>query len=116
MTLQGPGARVRITIEGVVRSAQPGEMTLVDGTHVECNTRAVSLELLEPGYVVGDVVTDGDSHLFRVKPDGEVAHWIRPDGSRLDDDKIDPTALTPLVRVTPEPHTEDSPQEAVQQS
>lgn len=109
MTVQGPGAVVRLTIEGVVRCSHPGEITLVDGTHVECSTRAVAVEVLEPGYVVGDVATDGERHLFRVQPAGEVAHWIRPDGARVDDDELDPTDLTPLVRSSEQSAGEQRP-------
>ncbi|WP_158101203.1 hypothetical protein, partial [Streptomyces angustmyceticus] len=54
-----PGAHVRITSEGIVQSAQSGEIELVSGTRVTYRSKDVQIEVTRPGFQPGDVVWDG---------------------------------------------------------
>ncbi|WP_030798900.1 hypothetical protein [Streptomyces sp. NRRL S-337] len=101
-----PGAHVRITVEGIVQSAQAGEITLATGTHITCHRSDVLVEVLKPGFQPGDVVWDGRRNLLRVASRDAEPHWIGPDGYRVHDDEHDPSQLrliAPAERPTDTP-------------
>lgn len=88
-----PGAHVRITVEGIVQSAQSGEIELVSGTRVTYRSKDVQLEVTRPGFQPGDVAWDGSRNLLRVAPAGDEPHWIAPNGISVHDDEHDPSRL-----------------------
>lgn len=108
MNVQTPGARVRITVEGTVRSAQPGEITFTTGTRVTSTANDVHLEVLQPGFAAGDVVTDGTLHYMRVQPRDEPGYWVASDGYTLADTELELAELTLLMGVYKDPAAPES--------
>ncbi|MFD8316310.1 hypothetical protein [Kitasatospora purpeofusca] len=95
-----PGARVRITIEGEVAHHQPGEIALINRARIEYESEDdLTVDVVQQGYQVGDVVRLDDQHLLRCYQDGG-AVWIASDGRRIHDDELSPQNLTLVVRAT----------------
>ncbi|MGA5820020.1 hypothetical protein ACPC54_19410 [Kitasatospora sp. NPDC094028] len=95
-----PAARIRATIEGEVAHHQPGEIVLTNRTRIEYESEDdLTVDVLQQGYQMGDVARLDDAHLLRCLVNG-TAMWIAPDGSRIQDDELNPQNLTPVARAT----------------
>jgi hypothetical protein len=93
-----PGARIRATIEGEVAHHQPGEIVLANRARIEYESEDdLTIDVVQQGYRVGDVVRLDDQHLLRCHLDGTAA-WIGPDGRRIHDDELSPQNLTLVAR------------------
>lgn len=103
MTVPTAGARVRITIEGVVSQVQGGEIALTDGTTIEYSGTGPAVEILTPGFQPGDVVHAGDRHLLRVRDESGTCYWSAPDGFKVWDDQVDASRLTIVARAGDRP-------------
>lgn len=106
------GARVRMTIEGTVRDAyQPGIFTLGDGTHVSYTHGQHRVEILTPGWEVGDMIDTEHGVLTRVVNDG-YAHWqcteFEPPRA-FHDDQVRPDDVRVILRKSPAPEQVPGP-------
>lgn len=100
------GARIRMTLEGIVRDAyQPGVFTLGDGTHVSYTPGQHAVTILAPGWEPGDKIETEYGTLIRVVDDEGYAHWrdFYDSSVTFHDDQLYMDDVRVLHRVTPQP-------------
>lgn len=96
------GSRVRIVIEDTVESTNSGTLRTTGGVYFESlgEPGALTVEVLEPGWQIGDIVHDGRDQLVRIDKGDGVHVWQRPNGYVTYDDE---TSLASLRLVHPAP-------------
>lgn len=106
------GARIRMTLEGIVRDAyQPGIFTLGDGTHVSYTPGQHAVTVLAAGWEPGDMIDTEHGVLTRVVDDG-YAFWrcteFEPPRD-FHDDQVRTGDLRVILRVSPQPEQAPAP-------
>lgn len=106
------GARIRMTLEGIVRDAyQPGIFTLGDGTHVSYTPGQHAVTILAAGWEPGDMIDTEHGVLTRVVDDG-YAFWrcteFEPPRD-FHDDQVRTDDLRVILRVSPQPEQAPAP-------
>jgi hypothetical protein len=98
------GSKVKVTIEGVVHSADDFDMRLESGVYMEWDSveeafEAITVEVVAPAYRMGDVAwrTDGDQQwtLFYMALPGRASGWYDHRGIQ---NYPEPKDLTLLAR------------------
>ncbi|MEU8682961.1 hypothetical protein [Streptomyces sp. NPDC048611] len=97
------GSRVRIVIEDTVESMNSGTLRTTGGVYIESlgQPGALTLQVLEPGWQVGDIVHDGRDQLVRIDRGDGVHVWQRPNGYVTYDDETDLASLRVIRPATP---------------
>lgn len=106
------GARIRMTLEGIVRDAyQGGIFTLGDGTHVSYTPGQHVVTVLAAGWEPGDMIDTEHGVLTRVVQHG-YAFWrcMESEPPRdFHDDQVRTDDLRVILRVTPQPEQAPAP-------
>lgn len=95
------GARVRIVIEDTIESADSDLVTTGGITLTGLTDTNALIQLLTPGWQVGDIAHDGHGQLNRIRRDDGVELWQRPNGRPVYDDETSLASLTLYLRAVP---------------
>lgn len=93
------GARIRILIEDTVESAD-GDLQLTNGAAIQGwnDPNAMTVDVIAPGWQLGDIVHDGHDQLVRIDKGDGVHVWQRPNGYVTYDDETSLASLRIIRR------------------
>lgn len=94
------GSRIRIVIEDTVESTDSGTLRTTGGVYIESlgEPGALTLQVLEPGWQLGDIVHDGHDQLVRINKGDGIHVWQRPNGYVTYDDETNLASLQLIHR------------------